>query len=98
MLFASLMLTEAASASCDDRSSPSYDDISYIKFSEYSLVGQLHPWFTFEGTAYRQSDKPRVIATLNRRRATTFIGTYQALTPDQAFRSVVEVLRNLDFL
>lgn len=41
-----------ASASCDTAAPAAYGDITYVKVAQYALVGQSHPWFTYEAAYY----------------------------------------------
>ena len=86
-----------ANASCDTGARPSYDEVSYVRISIYSLVGQLHPWFTYEGWSTRIGGSDRSAATLDAKRATRFTGQWEALDPKSSFSNVVDVLKRDSF-
>ena len=94
-LFAAMAMPHVAKASCDTSAPPSYDDVGYVRISIYSLVGQLHPWFTYEGWSAGESD--HFPATLVARRATKFRGQWQAGDSKASFRAVVDVLKRNNF-
>jgi len=95
--------SRTASASCDSGAPPSYDDVSYIRIAIYSLVGQLHPWFTYEGSFERSlgalgdPNRDHADVTLVARRATKFSGQFEADDPISSFRGLVDVLSRDDF-
>jgi hypothetical protein len=66
-----------------------------IRSVPFSIVGQLHPWFTFEGWSVGDSD--RSSATLVAKRATKFRGQWEAIDPKATFRNVVHVLKRDNF-
>jgi hypothetical protein len=53
------LLPVAAWGSCAAGSPPSYDDVTYVSVKQFALAGQLHPWYSYEGTLYRGSAGPQ---------------------------------------
>ena len=96
-VFAAAAVPHLANASCDSGASPSYDDVGYVRISIYSLVGQFHPWFTYEGSSTFFQGSDRSSATLIAKRATKFSGQWEAVDPKLNFRNVVGVLKRDNF-
>jgi hypothetical protein len=87
-----------ATASCAPGAPPSYADITYVKFVEYSLVAMHRPAFTF--TAVRWLYKripPKTYAALEKTRATLPSAPSAAVNPEAALAAAVNVLRQHDF-
>ncbi len=101
LLAAILFLVPApATANCLAGGTPSYQDITYIRVTQYSLVGILHPRYEFEaiGVPPAGSRPARVTASLSARRAVPFFGNYVAMNPKQGFDDVAAVLERNRFL
>jgi hypothetical protein len=93
-----LLCPLAAVASCAPGSQPSYDDITYVKFVEYSLVGNQRPAFTF--TASRWLYKripPNTYASLEKLKVSPAATPVPAANAANAMAAVVDVLRTHDF-
>ncbi len=80
----------AARASCDTAAPPAYEDITYIKVSQYALVGQQHPWYTYEAAYYIAGHHANV--SLNAHRAVGIIGSFVSTKPLDSFKNVVQAL------
>lgn len=87
-----------ANGACTSGSPPSYEDVTYVKVAQYSLVGQQWPSYTYEGAYYRFGQHgPHASVTLEARRAAKIRGTYVAVDPMRSFAAIVAVLEKDDF-
>lgn len=89
------MIPAGVSASCAPNAPPSYDDITYVKITQYALVGQAYPWYTYESILYRPArpSQERADVSLVARHATKFAGTFVAVDPIRVFSNIVGVLK-----
>ena len=77
----------------------SYQDITYIRVRQYSLVGILHPRYEFEaiGVPAAGSRPARVTASLSAHRAVPYFGNFVAMNSKQGFDDVAAVLERSRF-
>ncbi|MDQ6933664.1 MAG: hypothetical protein M3160_10910, partial [Candidatus Eremiobacteraeota bacterium] len=71
------------------------EDVTYIKITQYALVGLAHPSFTFEAVLYKNIPAvgTHANAFLDARAATKFRGKYKAVEPLKTFYDVLSVLK-----
>jgi hypothetical protein len=74
---------------------PTYDDITYIKVTQFSLVASH--WYTYESYYQTSTDGLRVSVSLESRDAPLPKGQYVAVHPTDAFRSVADILKASQF-
>jgi len=96
-VFVAVTMPHVANASCDNGAPPSYDDVNYVRVAIYSLVGQLHPWFTYEGWSTHVGDSDHSTATLVAHRATRFRGQWEAVDSKSSFQNVIDILKRNSF-
>lgn len=85
----------ATRASCDTGAAPAYEDVTYIKISQYSLLGQQHPWYKYE--AGYCSVGRYTNASLDAHRAVGMIGSFVSAAPLDSFKSTLHVLERHRF-
>lgn len=88
--FIVLICQLAARASCDTGALPAYEDITYVKVAQYSLVGQQYPWYTYEAAYY--NGQPHAAVSLDAHRAVGMKGSFVPAAPVDSFNNVVHVL------
>ncbi|HEY4433810.1 MAG TPA: hypothetical protein VGM99_05355 [Candidatus Cybelea sp.] len=86
-----------AAASCIAGSPLSYEDIRYVAVGQFSLTGQLHPSFSYEGHVHWSRASLRADASLDAKRAVKFKGSFVAVDPMRTFRDIVLVLQQNAF-
>lgn len=84
-----------ARASCDTGAPPVYEDVTYIKVSQFALVGQQHPWYTYEAVYYSAGRHANV--SLGAHRAVGMMGSFVSTAPLDSFRNIVQVLKRDGF-
>jgi len=100
LLAAILFVSPApAIATCIAGGTPSYQDITYIRVRQYSLVGILHPRYEFEAISVSAagSQPARATASLSAHRAVPYFGNFVAMNPKQSFDDVAAVLERSRF-
>ncbi len=92
-------LPAPAAAACGYAAPPSYQDITYVSVSQYSLVGQLHPRFQYEALLTPRSPDPgrRAVASLKATRGVKYTGTFVAVDAQHGLREVVATLERDHF-
>jgi hypothetical protein len=88
-----------AYAACGSTAALTYDDVTYVRFTQFALVGQTHPWFTYESTFYRDTPTRGTYAsaTVDAKRATKFIGVYAAVDALATSEAILHVLQHHAF-
>ena len=81
-------------ASCDAGAPPSYDDVTYVSFAQFSLVEQSYPSFKFEATLNKNArGGPTADYRLDARNIAKFHGNYGAANSAKSFYDVLAILR-----
>lgn len=97
VLWLTLSMPLHASASCAAGAKPSYDDVTYLKIVQYSLVGG-RPAYTFSARRYVYArGGPATYASLLNGRTNASAAAMRAADPNGAFAAVVHVLQRHDF-
>lgn len=86
-----------AAASCVTGSALSHEDIRHVAVGQFSLTGQLHPSFSYQGHLRWVRGSLRANVSLDAKRAVKFKGSFVAVDQMNTFRDIVTVLQKHAF-